>query len=79
MNRTHTLIAGLAVCALMAGCAQQAAAPAAPTDAQRFDAHRVSLFRTGFDFLRAQIRANTHLAKHLATILQTPQRTTRDV
>ncbi|MFO1400988.1 MAG: nuclear transport factor 2 family protein [Steroidobacteraceae bacterium] len=34
MNRTHTLIAGLAVCALMAGCAQQAAAPAAPTDAK---------------------------------------------
>lgn len=38
-----------------------------------------SYFRTGFDFLRAQIRANTHLAKHLATILQTPQQTTRGV
>lgn len=38
-----------------------------------------SYFRTGFDFLRTQIRANTHLAKHLATILQTPQRTTRVV
>lgn len=34
MNRTRTLLAGVALCALVAGCSQQAAAPAAPTDAK---------------------------------------------
>lgn len=32
-----------------------------------------SCFRTGFDFLKAQIRAYTHLAALLQTILQSPR------